>query len=82
MAKQREIDLSDAEEVEEVAVGEFENKEVGRITQVVYRCNKNLGNYETESVELYCSVGGSETAEEVFNDLKIMAYDMLNPDES
>lgn len=76
--KKKEIDLSDA--VDETGKV-LENKDLGRITQIVYKTNKNLGNHEHESVELYCSVGEGESALSVFDDLKIMAYEALNPDE-
>lgn len=50
----------------------------GRITRVVYKTNRNLGNQEHESVELESTVGESEEVSEVFDYLKETAKYLLN----
>lgn len=55
----------------------------GRITQVIYKTNKNLGDYQHESVELVSTVGEFEDPEDVFIYLRESAkyyLDELNED--
>lgn len=45
--------------------------------QITYRRNKNLGNYETEHVEISATVDENESPETAFNVLKSRVYDYL-----
>jgi len=50
---------------------------MGQITKVHYETNKNLGNYETESVHLEADVNPNEDAMEVLDQLQELAVNYL-----
>ena len=59
----------------------FPEGEKGRLTQITYKTNKNLGNMQHESVELTSTVGTTEDVETVFNYLKETAEYLLDAGE-
>lgn len=59
-------------------IGEEPETTSGRIVEITFKANKNLGNQEHNSVELTSTVGENEDVEEVYNYLKDTADYLLD----
>lgn len=54
------------------------NVELENVTEISYRRVQNLGNYETETIEVKVSVPADEDPEDVFDNMKKWAKYQLN----
>ena len=74
MPKGKPVDLSDVDEVEEPT------ENVGAITKITYKANKNRGNGQHETVELEYVLIPNEEVEDAFKYLRETVEYLLDVD--